>query len=224
MYVSRVTFPDPNNAGSYDFVTANNQVTIPPDGGGAYISQIQGGNLFLTIANTNNEVVSFNFGIQILATNQDGNLFEVLSNLNDSLGSSNSVFYYRYESGTSMAAPAISGSLALLQDYFTNTLHATPSPALLKTMLINGARPVGNYSYAITNDINFEGWGLANVPNSLPQGVTNQIGAACSSFFIDQDPTNALATGDHHTWELLWPGPTRRETRPPPLSSSTASS
>ncbi len=45
-----------------------------------------------------------------------------------------------------MSAADVSGVLALMQDYFTNTLQLTPSPALLKAMLINGARPVGDYS------------------------------------------------------------------------------
>ena len=94
-----------------------------------------------------------------------------------------------------MAAPAVSGTLALIQDYFTNTLHSTPSPALLKAMLINGARPVGTYSYAITNGLNFEGWGLISLPDSVSTGLTNQLNKPCSTFFIDQSPTNALATG-----------------------------
>ena len=79
-------------------------------------------------------------------------IFRSLSNLNQSLGTFNPAPnptlsgqgpYYRYESGTSMAAADVSGVLALMMDYFTNTLHATPSPALLKAMLINGARPAG---------------------------------------------------------------------------------
>ena len=88
-----------------------------------------------------------------------------------------------------------------MQDFFTNTLHVTPSPALMKAMLISGARTTGSYNFNIaTTDINFEGWGLINLPNSLPAGVTNQIGASCSSFFVDQSPTNALATGDSQTF------------------------
>jgi hypothetical protein len=31
-------------------------------------------------------------------------------------------------------------------------------------------------------------------------GITNQFGAATSSFFVDQSPANALATGDSHTY------------------------
>ncbi len=118
-----------------------------------------------------------------------------MSNLNDSIGP-----WYRYESGTSMAAPAVSGTLALIQDYFTNTLAATPSPALLKAMLINGARADGNYTFTVTNDINFQGWGLPNIQNSVPPGLTNQLNVPCSELFLDQSPTNALATGDSQSF------------------------
>ena len=67
-------------------------------------------------------------------------------------------------------------------------------------MLINGARPTGSYNFQVDNSINYEGWGLVDLPNSLPPGLTNQLSAACASFFVDQSPTNALATGDSHTY------------------------
>ena len=55
----------------------------------------------------------------------------------------------------------------------------------------------------MTNGINFEGWGLNNIQNTLPGGgVINRFGPAGSSFFVDQFPTNALATGDSHTYFL----------------------
>ena len=47
-----------------------------------------------------------------------------------------------------MSAADVSGVLALMQDYFTNTLQTVPSPALLKALLINGARPTGGYNFA----------------------------------------------------------------------------
>ncbi len=53
--------------------------------------------------------------VQIPVTNYLGDLEQVLEGMNDSLGG-----YYRYESGTSMAAADVSGVLALMQDYFTN--------------------------------------------------------------------------------------------------------
>ena len=79
--------------------------------------------------------------------------------------------YYRYESGTSMAAADVSGVLALMQDYFTNTLHITPSPALLKAMLINGARVDGQLRISGPKWHQYQGWGLINLPDSLPPGI-----------------------------------------------------
>ena len=55
--------------------------------------------------------------------------------MNDDLGDQ-----YRYESGTSVAAPAISGMLALMQEFYTGRLKRTNSPAMLP-LLINSAHP-----------------------------------------------------------------------------------
>ncbi len=151
-----------------------------------------------TFAVTNNtgQAVSYDLFVEIVTTNDNGNYFEVLSNqLNNPIGP-----WYRYESGTSMAAPAVSGVLALMQDYFTNTLHATPSPALMKAMVINGARQTDDYNFEVGNALNFQGWGLVNLPDALPPGITSKTGVSCSSFILDQSPTNALATGDSQTF------------------------
>ena len=68
-------------------------------------------------------------------TNSSGDYFEVLSNLDDTLGP-----FYRYESGTSLSAAEVSGALALMQEFFQR-VGWTNSPALMKALLINGARP-----------------------------------------------------------------------------------
>ena len=72
--------------------------------------------------------------------------------------------YYRYETGTSMAAADVSGVLALMEDFFTNTLQTTPSPALLKAMLINGARRDGQQHICRHQCGQFQGWGLIDLP------------------------------------------------------------
>ncbi len=47
---------------------------------------------------------------------------------------------YAFMGGTSMAAPLVAGTAALLREYFATVGTASPSAALLKATLINGAR------------------------------------------------------------------------------------
>ena len=202
IYVSLNNYPDPTDPTTYDFVTSNNLAAIPPDSGNA-ISSIQSiinnfGDFNFGVGDSTNIPVTYDLFAQMVTTNDLGNYYTVYSNLNETLGP-----YYRYETGTSMAAADVSGVLALMQDFFTNTLHTTPSPALLKAMLINGARPTGFYNLQVNNPINFQGWGLVNLPNAIPATLTNTVvGASTSEYFIDQSPTNALATGDSRTYQI----------------------
>ena len=101
-----------------------------------------------------------------------------------------------------MAAPAVSGTLALMEDYFTNTLKYTPSPALMKALLINGARNLNPmYDFLVKNDINYQGWGLVNLTNSIPIGLTNGTPTTgAPTLYVDQSITNSLATGDSRTF------------------------
>ena len=196
IYVLQSGLPTTNSS---DFVTSNNAVAIPPDNGGAItgITYLQNSGFWFGVGDSTSAPVNCDITVDILTTNNLGNYYTVLEGLNDSLGQ-----YYRYESGTSMAAAGVSSMLALIQDYFTNTLHALPSPALMKALLINGSRPVGNYTYSVTNGINFQGWGQPNIVNSLPYGNSTNTTVPTNGpiFFVDQSPANALATGDSHTY------------------------
>ena len=128
-------------------------------------------------------------------TNGACDYFEVLSNLNATLGP-----FYRYESGTSLAAAEVSGTLALMQEFFQSQ-GRTYSPALMKALLINGARPLTTPgAFQVHSTTNTQGWGLINLTNSLPIGLSNSfLQAAAPMQVFDQTPADALATGQSHT-------------------------
>jgi subtilisin-like proprotein convertase family protein len=128
--------------------------------------------------------------------------YGILKAINDPLGPS-----YRVESGTSQAAPVVSGMLALMQEFFEQRLPAglrrTNSPAMMKALLINGARSLGAlYDLEVQNSINYQGWGLANITNTLPAAMVTASEGRWPIRMIDQTPTNALATGQSKSWNL----------------------
>ena len=128
-------------------------------------------------------------------TNSSSNYSEVLSNLNKTLGP-----FYRYESGTSLSAAEASGILALMQEFFQRW-GRTNSPALMKALLINGARPLTTAgAFQAHSSTNSQGWGLINLTNTLPAGLSNSfVNAAAPEQIFDQNPEGALATGQSHT-------------------------
>lgn len=68
---------------------------------------------------------------------------------------------YAYMSGTSMATPITAGTAALVRQYYMdNESLLSPSAALIKATLINGATNMG----LSTND---QGWGRIDIGNSL---------------------------------------------------------
>ncbi len=202
IYVSSTVVPTP---AAFD-IKKNNSVSIPPDTGGGIsgIASIANGQIEFAIGDGTNIPASFDLTTQVITTNDLGNQLAVEQFLNDNLCTGPQ--FYRYETGTSMSAAAVSGTLALMQDFFTNTLHLTPSPALLKAMLINGARVSGSYKYAVTNTINLQGWGLVKLTNSIPLALTNTaVTANKPLFFLDQSPTNTVKTGDRRTYLVSVP-------------------
>ena len=103
-----------------------------------------------------------------------------------------------------MAAPVVSGMLALMQEYFESILNEPFSPALMKALLINGARTVNSiYDVQVRKIYNLQGWGIPTLTNSLPMALTNTADrSGWPVRFFDMGTNNALATGQAHTWDL----------------------
>ncbi len=208
IYVTLNDFPTTN---TFDF-EATNQIILPTNS----VTPNPGDIVYIGVGmGTNtNQIVNFNVQVELIYTNDVGDYFQVLSNLNNSIGSG-PPYYYRYESGTSMAAAGVSGMLACMQEFFEQRLQLTNSPALMKALLINGARCVNTnqYDFNVTDTVNSGGWGLPNLPNTIPQQLSGAQGLGTINatglplVFFDQSPTNALATGQSQTRLLsLAPG------------------
>ncbi len=178
-----------------------NRVVLPTNA----ISLNFGDTIFIYVGNGTNTTVNFDLDIRVLETNADLAVLQAKENLNNSLSAPPQ--YYRYESGTSMAAAGISGMLACMEEFFNSTLKiSNASPALMKALLINGARSLSSpgqpYDFQVSDTLNIQGWGLANLPNSIPPALTNYNSSTSNTMpvlFFDQDPANALATGQSKT-------------------------
>ncbi len=190
IYVRQSDIP---TTAAFDFMRTNH-VMMPPDNG----PTLEPRDTFwhYAVENTyDGRKPYYNVIETITTTNDNGNYFEVLSNINNQLGP-----FYRYESGTSMSAAQVSGTLALMQEFFETRLRVTNSPALMKALLINGARSVGNlYNFQVDAPMNFQGWGEVNLTNSLQNSLSNRTSATSSMFVFEQGETNSLTTGQSQT-------------------------
>lgn len=75
---------------------------------------------------------------------------------------------YAFCSGTSMAAPHVSGALALVTQWWrTFNAGANPSPAMAKALLVNGAVDMGAADIPNTS----EGWGRLNLTRIISSSV-----------------------------------------------------
>jgi subtilisin-like proprotein convertase family protein len=158
---------------------------------------------YLAIVNPANQPQPVNFDLKIYAVTNGpyglaawtNSYYWALSNLNSALSP-----WYRYESGTSMSAAAVSGLLGLVQEFLINNVGIMPSPALLKALLINGSSALNYQSDFNPNPpVNLQGWGLPNLANILPASFNT---TTSSVVIFDQSPTNALQTGQWQNYTV----------------------
>lgn len=116
---------------------------------------------------------------------------------------------YQYASGTSVAAAQVSGSAALVRQYYQEALnHPSPSAALIKATLMAGAADLyytpgqGQYpshpEQPAPRPNYVEGWGRADLQKSLLPGTT----AFTSTRLLSADVSPGLGTGETDTYEL----------------------
>ena len=192
IYLRHGDFAD---AGTYD-VMGTNEVELPRD------FPISAGDWFYSVGNNSGNFALFDVHTSIITSNAYGNYYQVLKQINDDCGP-----YYRYESGTSMSAPVVSGILALMKEFFEQKLPAdkrmTNSPALMKALVINGAHSVsGRYDVSPNKVRNIEGWGIVDLTNSIPMALTNGVTTNGPLVFLEQSVSNALATTQSKSWAV----------------------
>ncbi len=79
--------------------------------------------------------------------------------------------HYAYNGGTSMATPLVAGCAALVREYLVDERSHAPSAALLKAVLVNGARWLSGQDAVADHatDPNYhQGFGCVSLPDSLP--------------------------------------------------------
>ena len=85
---------------------------------------------------------------------------------------------YVFLSGTSMAAPVVSGAAAIVRQYYQRQeKHQKPSAALLKATLINGTRWLDKYPVILNPQVgqpnHHQGFGRLNLERTLPNKRSN---------------------------------------------------
>ncbi|MFH1037702.1 MAG: S8 family serine peptidase [PVC group bacterium] len=111
---------------------------------------------------------------------------------------------YVFSGGTSMSSPLVCGAAALVRQYYTDVAGITPSAALIKATLINGAKDIspGQYGTGQYREIpapprpnNVEGWGRVDLGSTI-------FSASAPLDFYYYDVSSGLYTGSVHQYGI----------------------
>ncbi len=99
-------------------------------------------------------------------------------------------------SGTSMSNPAVAGAATVVVDWYEDNYDETPSPAMVKSIIINTANEmdpeVGDTGHIPNRD---EGWGIADI-SKLEMPEEDPIG------FMLEDQESVIETGDMEEYSI----------------------
>ena len=186
------------------YLTQDATVTNPPLAGynQVVLNAPAQGVWYYQIGNNTDAAVKFDLRTVITVPAGSEAESEALAALNGPLGPN-----YRFDTGTSSSAAAVSGLLALVEEFFEQQLKRSYSPALLKALLINGASSLSpQYSFTVRGSINYQGWGEPVLSAVLPAALTNTTSETTWPLrWVDQSATNSLVTGQSHLYNVTLP-------------------
>lgn len=100
---------------------------------------------------------------------------------------------YTWSSGTSHAAPLVSGAAALAYQWLRNRLGAEPSPAMVKAFILNSTRYLTGRFGGDTLPGARQGWGLLNLSRMFDQ--TDRV-------IYDQSPSRTFTESGGNPFEI----------------------
>lgn len=157
----------------------------------------------------------FVLSVQSRETNPDDLVDPLIPHRDYRYGNLDSGTNYAFFSGTSMATPITTGAGALLFQFYTNRFGRAPSPAMMKAMLVNGAKNINSIVYPkgvtplfsgfyVTETPVYQGYGMVDVVRSA-DGL--QIRSTDENILLDESDTTPADTDANYEYSInLKPG------------------
>ncbi|MFP3872406.1 MAG: NosD domain-containing protein [Candidatus Aenigmatarchaeota archaeon] len=102
---------------------------------------------------------------------------------------------YDWKSGTSMSNPAVAGAAAVVVEWYEENFGEKPSPAMVKSLLINTAEDPAKDCRTESVPNKDVGWGMADL-SKLEYPKEDPVP------FLLEDQTNSLQTGERDIYEV----------------------